>query len=161
MDSGTHRASDPIRLGFDDRRQVVITPETMGRFVLPAAKAVAACVNQAQFEAFERAMRQKFQELCGRIGQWCAGRPEVSRALYSQRDGDRYLLLLVVKGDMHDFQLDDPVSDFDMELYRDFPEFPTSVMTVPQQSATGVSAVLDPQEAFEIYADTSGTPSGG
>jgi hypothetical protein len=83
----------------------------------------------------------------------------VVRTLFDYRDGGTYLLLLVVKGPVPNPELDDQISDLDMEVYRDFPEFPMSMMTVPSDRPGAVSAFVNPEGALVIYANTPRTPS--
>lgn len=152
------RKSSALHLGHGDDTRVVITPEDMDKFVSTVSKVVSACVNHAQFEAFERTMQDRFRALCKFVAEWCAARPTVDRALFDRRDGGTFFLLLVVRSDAPDAGLGDDVSEFDMHLYRDFPEYPMSVMTVPASRSGAASAFVDPDEALLIYAGTQRSP---
>jgi hypothetical protein len=159
MSRATERANDPIQLAHEDGgRQVVMTPGDFDKFVWPATKAVSACVNHAAYESFQKSMRQQFEKLYLRIMQWCAKRPEVQQALFAPREDEaRYLLIFVTSGTTHNFELDDPVSDLDLELFRDFPEYPLSILTVPQEPKSAVAAFINPEEAIKVYANPSRT----
>lgn len=155
MQTQQARCGEAPRIRHDDPRKVVVHPEDNDLFMLPSSEATRACVNHAQFQEFNRMMATKWSELRRMVAEWCENHSQVSRAIISARDPE-YLLLLIVQGDEHDFELSDAVSDLDLELREKFPVFPASVMTVTAASeADAVLAFVDETRNSELYARAS------
>jgi hypothetical protein len=134
-----------------------MTRESMDKIVFPVAKTIAACVNQAAADSMDRTMRAKFYGLASAIGDFCKSHSTVRAALLDPREQGRYLLMLVVNSDLPDAGMGDDVSSLQMDLYRNFPEFPVSVMTVPAARSSAIATFVDPENALLLYAVNQGT----
>lgn len=71
------------------------------------------------------------------------------------------VLVIVVDGNEHNFDLDDEVSDFDQMLFERFPQFRVSVFTVPESRSNDLSVYADPDSETVIYARAESTPVEG
>lgn len=160
MGNSVDKREAPIGLRHDGERQVVVTPSTMDRFVLAQADAVRACVNQAQSSAFQALLREKLNRLRTTVATWCASKDDVVRAYFGHRESDRWLLVILLQRPDHAFDLDDAVTELDLQLSRDVPEFPTSLLTLPADRPEALEAFLDVEDAVEVYASSRGSSGG-
>lgn len=158
--NNTRTSSEVPYLRHDDERLVLVHPADNDTFMLPRREAVAACMNHEQFKSFDALMRSKWQGFCQRIREWCVSHGDVVRAVLSRRDRAEYLLLVITNGSSHNFELDDSVSEFDLELRAGYPEFPCTVMTVPQEVEGGISAFVDEKASLELHASPSAAQGG-
>lgn len=78
------------------------------------------------------------------------------------RFSDRMLFLILTNGSVHNFELDDDVSDLSLELSSrlDVLPFGIDVMSMPDVE-TAIDAFMDVEEAFELYAKPSGSQNEG
>lgn len=153
--------ADPVEFSFNDHRLVVMTQETMDKIVMPISRAIAACANQAMADSIERSTKEKSRSFVEHIAAWCKQRAPVRAALLDPREAGRFLLMLVVENESPDAELGDDVADLALELFKRFPEFPISAMTMPVTRPGGIGAFVDPQHAVLLYAKHPGTHANG
>lgn len=143
----------PHRIRFDDNRPVVVHPADQDLFVVSSEQAVRACVTQEMIEQFTRDVNERFKMILKRIAQWSAERPQIVQALIGSREPQRRIILFIVEGNEHNFDLSDDISSLDEEIHDILKGLPAvSVMSIPQGVESGLDAFIDIDESFEIYA---------
>ena len=104
-------------------------------------------------EQFTRDVSERFKMILKRIAQWSTERPKIVQALIGSRERDRRIIVFVVEGSDHDFELDDEISALDEQIHEILKGLPAvTVMSIPQGVDSGLDAFIDIDEAFEIYA---------
>jgi hypothetical protein len=63
------------------------------------------------------------------------------------------MLFILTKGASYRFDLDDMVSDLDIELAQRFPRCPTEVSQLPDTPVESLSSFFDSGKALQLYGD--------
>jgi hypothetical protein len=139
-------SSEPIRLHFTDQTRVVVTPEDEDRFTTTAAEAVRACKNAQEVLSW----REEFEKFLTHVYGWCRTRETIAKAYLAFSDEGLELFILT-RGSEYRFDLDDDISELDLDLGKGFKKCPTEITQLPETPVRSLHAFFDPGSALEIY----------
>jgi hypothetical protein len=157
MESTT--SSGPIRLSFESKRQIVVIPENQDRFLTTASAAAQAC-QQAEKQS---EWVEQFKEFLGFIHQWCIDHGDKVHSCYVTIGDHSLNVLVCLKGDDYDFELDDQLAELDLALFDRYPVCTADVIQIPNQNAL-TEQFLPKQassEAMQVYGDGAGSSEAG
>ena len=160
MSNGIDRtnAERAIGLSHDDPRDVHVRAADGDQFFLQAAHAVAGCQLGSELQFHMEQAQEKSSQLNNRVRDWCGEHQEVSRAVAGFRSlSDGSVIVILLADGQDEFSFDDQASELDIELRRDYPEFNFSVVSLPTTRAENISAYIEPDKAFVLYATNSET----
>jgi hypothetical protein len=141
-------STGPIHLSIRSVQQVVVEPEDENRFMMTAKEATRAC-EQAQTE---KELREAFSRFLVYLHDWCKDRSDEVSAAYVY-PGDGFLnILICTRGDTYRLDFDDPVTELDIDLTRQFPWMAAEVMQVPEGAREGHVSL---EKAIVVYGDGS------
>lgn len=147
MEQVSEPTTKPIRLHFCDQTRVVVTPEDEDRFMTTAAEAALACRNAQNILKWN----QEFDGLLRHVHAWCQTMAEDISSAYIGFSGDGLSLFLLSKGTDYRFDLDDVVSDLDIDIANKFEKCPTEVTHFPEAPIESLSSFFDPGKAIQLY----------
>lgn len=140
-------SADPIRLHFSDETRVVVTPEDEDRFVTTATEAARACQQAQNAVAWQR----EFDRFLTHVFEWCSARRETIAKSYLAFSPEGLELFLLTRGSDYRFDVDDIISELDIELAQKFPRCPTEITQLPEAPIESLHAFFDPGKSLEIY----------
>ena len=146
----TEARVEPIRLNFESKRQVVVSPDDEDRFVTTEGEAALACKRESDDKEF----KEQFLQFLTHLHDWCSRFTDVVRACYvTVGDSSLNVLICLHKKD-YNFDFEDTIVDLDIEISQKFPLCIIEVLQVPNQS----SLTRDlPDEALFVYGDGRGS----
>ena len=139
--------TEPIRLHFTDQTRVVVTPEDEDRFMTTAAEAARACRHVQDILKW----KQEFDGLLRHVNEWCQAKVERVSSAYMTFSDDGLRLFLLSKGSGYRFDLDDMVSELDIEICNKFELCPTEVSHFPEAPIESLSSFFDAGQALQVY----------
>jgi hypothetical protein len=143
-------SAGPIHLDVRSVQQVVVHPQDENRFMMTAKEAAKAC-ERAQNE---KELREQFSEFLLYLRGWCERHAGRIRAAYVY-SGDGFLnVLICTNGADYRFDFDDAVTQFDIDLTRQFDWLSAEVMQVPETAREGHISL---EKAILVYGDGSGS----
>jgi hypothetical protein len=108
------------------------------------------CEQRAKIADFERDRRERTERLTAYIREWCQGIPQILQAIAVPNPRlMETLLILVTPGTRYPLDIDELVSDFEIELSTRFAALPFEVMIVPHDRLRGV--LKGRERAFSVY----------
>lgn len=141
-------ASEPVRLSFESKQQVIVVPENEDRFLTTASAAALACQQAEAGKEF----RSQFEDLLAFVHEWCEGQAAKVRACYLTVGDVGLNVIVCLQGDDYDFEFDDPIAELDLEIFRRFPKCKVEVMQIPNQEAlTDQIPTASTSEVLLIY----------
>lgn len=147
----------PVELRHDDSRMAVVRPTEQHNLLWPLSQVVSACGTHAMVESFCRSYLDRWKAVESFLASWCSHRSPIVKAMIGPHDGGQFLVLLLVDNDEPDAKLGDDVADLSIELFRQFPEIPLSIMTIPSSQQDTVESLVDLDKASTLYAIQSGS----
>jgi hypothetical protein len=116
--------------------------------MMTAKEAARAC----QVAQSEKELRDAFGQFILYLHEWCKSRAADVHTAYVY-PGDGFLnILICTRGEDYRFDLDDPVTELDLDLTRQFGWLVAEVMQVPEGSREGHIAL---EKAIIVYGDGS------
>lgn len=147
-------ASEPIRLNFRSETRVVVEPEDNDRFVMTVKEAAQACKKAVDDKNFQ----DDFRQFLIHLEQWGESQAAKISAIYVNI-GDGVLNVLVcTPSQAYDVDLDDTISDLDLELVDRFPWVVAEVMQVPASQCGDRSPF---EKTIVVYGDGKRPPVEG
>jgi hypothetical protein len=143
---GIRIRQEPVQLHFESTKQVVVVADNEDRFVTTSAEAARAC-KQAQ-DSVE--WNRQWSEFLFHIHEWCKRHDAKVEAGFVTVGDSALNVLICIRGETYDFDLEDELADFDLELCKRFPVCRAEVLQIPNQGEvkTGLSG-----EAILVYGD--------
>lgn len=147
----TSKQSAPIQVLNWDDGDVVITPEDEDRFVREAKWAVSACQSALALELFVKKFKQDFLL---EVHKWCKKNAEKVQAAFVVPLTNQLQVFVVAKSKRYDFELSDPLSDFEMNLYQN--DWPCEILQIPDGSYETLETFFDTEKSIQVYGQSSG-----
>jgi hypothetical protein len=141
-------SAGPIHLNFRSVQQVVVEPEDENRFMMTAREAARAC----EVAQSEKELREAFNRLLVYLHEWCKTRGSTVHSAYVYSGDGCLNILICTQGPDYRFDFDDPVTELDLDLTRQFDWLTAEVMQVPEASREGHIAL---EKAIIVYGDGS------
>lgn len=152
----TERA-DNVLLAHADARPVHVHAPEGDRFFLPMANAILGCQIADHLLPQIRAVAEKEQRLFQLVATWSSNHEVVERVILGMKSPtEGSVLLVMTSGSHHQSQLEDPATELDLVLHRDFAEFRVDIATVPALGVSDISMFMDPATARELYVRPAG-----
>lgn len=142
----TQTGHKPITLHFQNAQRVMVVPDDKDRFFTTVGEAARAC-KQAQ-DNVEWA--EQWNDFLAHIHRWCADRSQDVDAGYVMV-GDGLTVLICVSIEDYNFDLEDALTDLDLELSERFPLCCAEVMQIPNQR--DLRAGLPDEAILVVYGD--------
>jgi hypothetical protein len=136
----------PIELHFESTEQVLVVPDDRDRFVTTMGEAARACQQADNTREWD----QQWNDMLFYVHEWCkAHEPIVNEGYVSVGDSAINIIICVASED-YDFEFEDELAEFDLELSRKFPLCRTEVMQLPNQAdmKAGLSS-----RSMKVYGD--------
>ena len=146
------KQTGPIQALNWDGGDVLITPEDEDRFVREAKWAVSACQSALAVEHFFKEFKQKF---LFEIHKWCEQHRDKVQSAFVVPLPNHFQVFVVAKSDRYDFQLSDPLSDFEMEMYKN--DWPCEMLQIPDGTYETLETFFDAKNSIQVYGQSSGT----
>jgi hypothetical protein len=124
-------AAGPLRLSFASKQQVVVIPENEDRFLTTSRAAAQACQQAERLREWEG----QFKEFLGFINTWCQEHEQKVRSCFVTVGDHSLNVLVFIRGDDYNFDLDDELADLDLALFERYPVCSADVLQVPNQQA--------------------------
>ncbi len=137
---------DPIRLDFQSKRQVVVSPDDEDRFVTTEGEAAIACKQWSNREMF----KEQFNAFLTEIHDWCEVRSAKVRSCFVSIGDSSLNILICTHGVDYDFEFDDAIVNLDVSLSEKFPLCIAELLQIPNQAALTKEL---PKEALWVYGD--------
>jgi len=148
MTTATH--IEPIRLRISDAgRQVLVEPEDSDKFVLYVEEAIHACRIMKEYEEL---FHKQLQYLKNYLGKWACEHKDKVNKTFLTLHGGRMLFLVVTKNSTFDPELEDSLTDLDLNVARD-PEcsqINLDIQAVPQCQEEGYVSFCNPEWLLEF-----------
>lgn len=142
--------SNPIRLRFESREQVVVIPDDEDRFVITEGEAARACKRAVD----DKEWKEQFDPFLLFIHDWCEEHASDVKAGYVTIGDIGLNVLICIKSKDYSFDIEDTLVELDFALADQFPSCETEVMQIPNQDT--LTDVLS-SEAMMVYGDSEGT----
>lgn len=154
LEMPTRNTVEPIRIGFGElMRPVVVTPENRDRFVITSEEAARAC-HQADLEKNKlREWQMHFERYLAHLNAWARDRTDIVSRIYVAAGPDGLQAFIVTPGNEYCFELDDPITELDMEILTKFPDCPSHVMQIPEDPADSVDSFFSADTALQVHGD--------
>lgn len=140
----------PVRLTFRSVEDVLIETDDEDRFLMTMKEAAHAC-KQAENE---KKWQDDFKRFLHKVSQWCEAKAEHVRAGYVGVGDGALNVFICTKSATYNFDIEDELSDLDIELVQAFPWLIAEVVQIPLQvkedqifSETAVSVYGDGRAA--------------
>jgi hypothetical protein len=147
-------SAGPIRLNYRSVQQVVVEKADEDRFLMTAREAARAC-EQAQDV---KELLEQFKAFLVYLRDWCEKHAADLCAAYAY-PGDGFLnVLLCTKGEGYRFDLDDAVTELDIDIARQFSWLAAEVLQAPERAREGHPSI---EKAIIVYGDGSSTHLAG
>ena len=131
---------------------VLITPEDNDRFVREAKWAVSACQSAMALEIYVKEIKHKF---LFEIHKWCEQHQDKVQSAFVVLMPNYFQVFVVTKSHRYDFELSDPLSDFEMELFKN--GWSCEVLQIPDGSYETLETFFDTEKSIQVYGQSSGT----
>lgn len=154
LETPTRNRAEPIRIDFGEpMRPVVVTPENRDRFVITSAEAARAC-HQADLEKNKlREWQLHFERYLAHLNAWARDRTETVSRIYVAAGLDGLQAFVVTPGSDYRFELDDPITELDLEITAKFPDCPSHVMQIPEDPADSLDSFFSADAALQVHGD--------
>ncbi len=140
--------SRPIQLKFEEGgRKVVVEPDDRSSYRMLVRQVIDAChLWNQQIEAQDRLT----DELLPRLQKWVTEHAQhLDSAFLAPRDTG--LLFVIMCNGPYDWSLEDPLTDLDVQLASEFPDFWLDVLETPLLDDDGLEAFVPAQRlVFDI-----------
>ncbi|MBI1901024.1 MAG: hypothetical protein HYS13_07930 [Planctomycetia bacterium] len=125
----------------------MVEPDDEDRFVVTAREAALAC-KQA-LDSIE--WSKQWNDFLVRVHAWCQDHSSAVKAGYVTVGDSALNVLVCVKATDYNFDLEDELAEFDLELSQQFPLCRADVMQIPNQSE--LKSGLPGEAALVVYGD--------
>ena len=133
--------------------QFTIEPDNEDRFTCSEQDIVEACIARDLGTRVAREFSEQMHHLLSTIGGWIAERKEQIDSAYLRIDGTRPLLVIVQSGVQCDDDLNDALTDLDLQIARgeDFNLIDLDVLAVPNVGSDARLAFLASSQVIRHY----------
>lgn len=142
-------AAAPIRLDFHSVQQVVVTDEDGDRWVTTVREAA----NASRSALDQKEWKSEFEGFLAHIHEWAKKRADVVSAAYVGIGAEGLTGVIVTKGQEYRYDLDDEVTNLDIELANKFPNCRADVLQSPEGEPESRIPYLAAERALQVYGD--------
>lgn len=139
----------PIRLTFQSVQQVVVEDRDEDRFVTTAREAARAC---RYFEDLKD-WREIFERFLAYLHNRCDTFSTQIVACYVSIGDEGLRIFITTPGEDYVSELDDAITDLDIDVSKNFPLCPADCIQIPSQPEHSLSSFFSPNLSFQVYGD--------
>jgi hypothetical protein len=152
MAGGIKENTEPIRLDFQSVQQVVITDQDgEDRWVTTVKEAAQACRSALD----QKEWREQFEAFLGHINEWAKKKADVVSAAFVGISSEGLTGVIITKGKEYRQDLDDAVTDLDIELAEKFPDCRADILQSPEDEPESRIPYISLDRAVQIYGNKS------
>ena len=141
----------PIQLHFESTNQVLVVPDDKDRFVTTESEAARACRQMEHTKEWSN----QWNDFLVYVNAWCKNHSDSIEAGYVSVGDSALNVLLCLRNQDYDFDLEDAIAELDLELSEKFPLCTAEVMQIPNQPQ--LRAAFQ-QEVIAVYGDGERSP---
>jgi hypothetical protein len=137
----------PLRLHFEDKRQVVVHSDDDDVFCTTVAEAARACAKAEKDAEF----KASFEAFLVRVNAWSKEHETRVLNTYVVPMSHGLEVFVVVRGKRYGFDFDDEVTRLDLELSKSFRGCPVHVMQMPEDAPEALESFFSASKALQVY----------
>ena len=139
----------PIRLDFQSVQQVVVTGNDGDRWVTTVKEAAQACRTALDFQAW----KGEFEGFLARIHEWAKQHADVVSSAFVGISSEGLTGVIVTKGPDYRMELDDAITDLDIEVAKRFPSCRADILQSPDDEPESRIPYISVERAVQVYGN--------
>lgn len=156
-DAQSDQAQAPIRISFRSVDKVFVEAEQEDRFLVTQQEASKACQQAQHAQDWLEKWRLEFDALLKTLADWAANHADNIDGAFLVAGNDGLEVFIATSGSEYRDDLDDAITDLDIEINAAYPLCPTDIMHFPSEPGDTRHSFFSVDRAIQVWPLSNST----